>query len=253
MNFAFSRRGCKVALAFLLLVLSAPLVKAADQALTPQQKSAIDQMIHDYLMSHPDVVVDALKAAQQKSDAEAAERARRVIADMHQQLFDNPDDLIAGNPKGDATIVEFFDYRCPYCKQIEPTLDALLREDPKLRIVYKEFPVLGEPSVFASHVALAARRQGKYEAFHRAMMAAKGNIDDDLVLSVAASVGLDLKKIKSDMKSPDIDRIIKANYDAADALAVQGTPALIVGSTLIQGAVEIDTLRENIATARKGG
>jgi protein-disulfide isomerase len=112
--------------------------------------------------------------------------------------------------------------------------------------------VLGEPSVFAAHVALAARRQGKYAEFHRAMMAMKGTIDDAVVLKVAASVGLDLDKLKVDMGAADIKRIVQANYDAATALNIQGTPALIIGDKLIPGAVDIDQLRTDIAAARKG-
>ena len=224
---------------------------AAAEALTPHQKSAVDREIHDYIMNHPDVLLDALKAAQEKSDAETAAQASRMIVQDHKQLFDDPDDLVAGNPKGTATIVEFFDYRCPYCKQLQPTLDALLDEDSKLRVVYKEFPILGEASVFATRAALAARQQGKYAAFHRAMMATKGDVTDATVLKVAATVGLDLDKLKADMRSPDIDHIIEANYKLASALGIDGTPGLIVGNTLIPGAVDIGTLRKDIAAARK--
>ncbi|HEX4195285.1 MAG TPA: thioredoxin domain-containing protein, partial [Stellaceae bacterium] len=112
----------------------------------PKDRAALDQAIHDYLMAHPDVVVDALKAAQQQADAQAAEQSRRTISSKKKDIFDSPDDLVQGNPKADVTLVEFFDYRCPYCKQVEPSLDALLKEDGKLRIVYKEFPILGEAS-----------------------------------------------------------------------------------------------------------
>lgn len=236
-----------------------PLVLAAAAATAPAaadpaqpDSAALDRAIHDYLVRHPEAVLDALKAAQQKADATAAERVRRIILARKAEIFHDADDLVQGNPKGDVTLVEFFDYRCPYCKAIEPSLDALLQEDRGLRIVYKEFPVLGEASVFATHVALAARKQGKYAAFHRAMMAAKGDITDAIVMQVAASVGLDLAKIKADMGSAAIDRIINANYALADALDVEGTPAIIIGDTLIPGAADIDSLRKDIAAARKG-
>lgn len=225
----------------------------APQASMPKDRAGLDQAIHDYLMAHPEVVVDALKAAQQQADAQAAEQSRRVIASKHKELFDSPGDLVQGNPKGDVTLVEFFDYRCPYCKQVEPSLDALLKEDRKLRIVYKEFPILGEASVYATHVALAAKKQGKYAEFHRAMMATKGDISDETVLNVATSLGLDVGKIKADMSAPDIDKLIDTNYALADALNVQGTPALIIGDTLIPGAIDLDTLRNDIAAARNGG
>lgn len=218
----------------------------------PKDRAALDQAIHDYLMAHPDVVVDALKAAQQQADAKAAEQSRRTIVSRRKELLDDADDLVQGNPKGDVTLVEFFDYRCPYCKQVEPSLDALLKEDGKLRIVYKEFPILGEASIYATHVALAAKKQGKYAEFHRAMMATKGDISDDTVLNVATALGLDMTKIKADMTAPEIDKLINKNLALADALEIQGTPALIIGDTLIPGAVDLDGLRKDIAAARKG-
>ncbi len=247
------RRRAAACGAVALIAAGLALPARAEDALTPQQKSAVDQAIHDYLVEHPEAVLDALKAAQQKSDRQAAEDARQAIAERRQELLANADDLVQGNPKGDATIVEFFDYRCPYCKEIEPTLDALLLEDKKLRIVYKEFPILGEASVFAARTALAARSQGKYPAFHRAMMATKGAITDETVLKVAAAVGLDTAKIKAEMGAPEIDRILKANYALAEALQIQGTPGIVIGDTLIPGATDIATLRKDIAAARKGG
>jgi len=219
----------------------------------PKDRASLDQAIHDYLMAHPEVILDALKAAQQQADAQAVEQSRRVIATKRKELLDSPDDLVQGNPKGDVTLVEFFDYRCPYCKQIEPSLDALLKEDGKLRIVYKEFPILGEASVYAAHVALAAKKQGKYAEFHRAMMGTKGDIVDETALNVATSLGLDASRIKADMSAPEIDKVIDKNYALADALSIQGTPAIIVGETLIPGAVDLDTLRKDIAAVRGGG
>ncbi len=224
----------------------------AEEAQSPAPPDALQATVNtllrepaavDYLLKHPEAVLDALIAV----------RARGQIALNEKELLRDPDDLVAGNVAGDATIVEFFDYRCPYCKQLEPVLDALLREDKNLRIVYKEFPVLGDASVYATRVALAARTQGKYAAFHRAMMAAKGDIDEAFVLKVASSVGLDLGRLKEALRAPEIDRIIHANYALADALYIQGTPGIIIGTTLIPGATDIDTLRKNIAAARKGG
>lgn len=219
----------------------------------PKDQAALDQAIHDYLMNHPDVVLDALKAGQAQADAKAADQSRRTITTKRKELLDDPDDLVQGNPKGDVTLVEFFDYRCPYCKEVEPSLDALLKEDGKLRIVYKEFPILGEASVYATHVALAAKQQGKYTEFHRAMMATKGDINDATVLNVAQSIGLDITKIKADMSAPATDKLINKNYALADALDIQGTPAIIIGDTLIPGATDIDLLRKDIAASRKNG
>jgi len=227
----------------------------ADARLTLEQKALFDQAIHDYLIEHPEAVIEAFNAAQQKSAAQAMERTKTIIRDNREKLLANADDLVAGDPNGTATIVEFFDYRCPYCKAMQPVLDALLKEDPKLRVVYKEFPILGEPSVLASRVAIAAKKQGKYAEFHKAMIATKGEaeITDKVVLKVAASVGLDLKKIKADIEGPDASRIIAANEAIAAQLNIDGTPGLIIGDTLIRGVVGIDTLRDGIAAMRNGG
>lgn len=248
-------RPARLAAFSLVALLSAPMiakVALADPA-AATSKSVLDQAIHDYILSHPDVVMDALKEAQQHEDDQSAAQSRRVIATKQKELIAAPEDLVQGNPKGDVTLVEFFDYRCPYCKEIEPELDALLKEDGQLRIVYKEFPVLGEASVYATRVALAAKKQGKYAEFHRAMMATKGDISDETVLKVASSVGLDLDRLKADMSAPEIQQLIDKNYALADALQIQGTPALIIGTQMIPGAIDIDALRQDIAAARKPG
>src|SRR5205085_5662587 len=131
-----------------------------------------------------------------KLDREADAQAERVLAERRSEVIEDQATPVGGNPRGYVTNVEFFDYRCPYCKQVLRSLQALLKEDQKLRFVYKEMPVLGPPSVTAAHAALAAQRQGKYEAFHHAMMATKGQITDETVYKVAGSVGLDVDRLK---------------------------------------------------------
>ena len=206
---------------------------------------------HASLTQNPNPLIKALPGAKDELAREAD--AGEVLNDRRSEIFDDPATPVGGNPHGDVTVVEFFDYRCPYCKQVEPSLDALLKEDGKLRIVYKEFPILGEASVYATRVALAAKKQGKYAEFHRAMMATKGDINDETVLKVATSIGLDVSKIKADMSAPEIDKLIDTNYGLADALNIQGTPAIILGDNLIPGAIDLDTLRKDIAAARRGG
>jgi protein-disulfide isomerase len=212
---------------------------------TPSQRQAIEAIIHDYLMEHPDVLIDTLRAAE---DA----KAKQVLSDRHHEIFDDPATPIGGNPQGDVSIVEFFDYRCPYCKQVQPELETLLGQDRNLRFVYKEMPVLGPSSVVAAHAALAARLQGKYEAFHNAMMAAKGQISEDVVYRVAGSVGLDLERLKHDMASSEVAQAVKANLALAEALDIHGTPGFVIGDRIIPGAVELDTLKDLIAESRKG-
>lgn len=225
----------------------------AAEPLTPAQKQAVEQMIHDYLLSHPDIVIEAARKAEAELKEQKAAESRQAIKDRRDALLHDPATPVGGNPNGDVTIVEFFDYRCPYCKEMEPALEALIKEDGKIRIVYKEFPVLGTESVYASRMALAARRQGKYADFHDAMMAVKGHVTDDVVLQVAARAGVDVAKAKAAMAAPEIDALIKSNYALADALDIQYTPAFIIGDQLVPGATDIEQLRELVAAARKSG
>jgi len=225
----------------------------AQSAFTPAQQQELQKLIHDYLQNHPEAVIEALKAEKQKEDAATAANQRKAIAQNRTALLSDPDSVVGGNPKGDVTLVEFFDYRCPYCKQMEPTMQALLKEDGKLRIVYKEFPILGPVSVFASRVAIAARKQGKYEEFRSQMISLKGNIDQDAVMKTAASSGLDLDKLKTDMAAPEVDKIIQRNYALAQTLGIDGTPGFVVGNTINDGATDLDGLRKMITAARKGG
>src|SRR5208282_3985920 len=209
----------------------APPRSIAAEEITPVQRQAIEAIIHDYLMQNPDVLIEALRAAEDKASRDADVKAALVLKDRRREVFD---------------------YRCPYCKQVQPSLQALLDQDPKLRFIYKEMPVLGAPSVVAAHAALAARLQGKYEAFHAAMMATKGQITNDVVYQVAASVGLDVDRLKRDMEAPDIDQAVKSNLALATALDIRGTPGFIIGDHIVPGAIDLDALKSMIAEARKG-
>jgi protein-disulfide isomerase len=225
--------------------------RAPAAELSPAQRQEIEQLIHDYLIKNPDVLIDALRGAEAKLNREADAKAAQALKDRHREIFDDPATPVGGNPKGDATIVEFFDYRCPYCKQVQPAMQKLLQQDPQLRIVYKELPVLGPVSVKAAHAALAARKQGKYDAFHTEMMAARGQITEATIDKVAASVGLDLDQLKKDMAAPEVEQAIKRNLKLADALDIRGTPAFIIGEQIVPGAVELETLKDMVANARK--
>jgi protein-disulfide isomerase len=235
------------------VVLLAAVAPARAEPLTPEQKAAVEALIRDTIANHPEIVLDALRAEQLKDRKAAAETVRQAIVAQRGALLSDASSPVGGNPKGDVTIVEFFDYRCPYCKEVEPSLEALLKEDGRLRIVYKEFPILGPASVYAARVALAARAQGKYEAFHRTMMAVKGTIDEDTVRRTAAGAGLDMEKIAGAVEGDGIDGVIQTNYALAESLEIDGTPAFIVGDTMLPGVVDIDTLRKVVAKVRKGG
>jgi protein-disulfide isomerase len=218
---------------------------------TPDQRKAIEGIIRDYLVKNPEVMLDALDAAKDKLSKEARDKAGASLSARRQEIFDDPATPVGGNPKGDVSVVEFFDYRCPYCKQVEPSLEALIKEDRQLRVVYKEMPVLGQASTIASKAALAARNQGKYDEFHRAMMNTKGQIDEAVVYKVAGSVGLDVDRLKKDMASPEVEKAIKANLDLAEALDIRGTPGFVIGEEIVPGAVDLGTLKQLIADARK--
>jgi protein-disulfide isomerase len=245
-------RALFVALALVCgLIAAVPAQSIRAAAIPPEQRQAIEGIIHDYLMQNPDVLIEALRGAEDKLNREADAKASKVLTDRRTEIFDDPATPVGGNPRGDVTIVEFFDYRCPYCKQVLPALQTLLKEDRNLRFIYKEMPVLGSASVTAAHAALAAQRQGKYEAFHNAMMGTKGQITEETVFKVAGSVGLDVDRLKQDMAAPEIEQAIKSNLTLADALNIRGTPGFIIGSHIVPGALDLETLKDMIAEARK--
>ena len=235
---------------FCLAVVALPLRPAPAAEFSADQRKAIEAIVRDYLTKNPEVMLDALEAAKEKLAKDAHDKAGAALASRRREIFEDPASPVAGNPKGDVSLVEFFDYRCPYCKQVEASLEALLIEDRQLRLVYKELPVLGPESVTASRAALAARKQGKYDAMHRALMAVKGQIDEAAVLKTAASVGIDVERLKRDMAAPDIDAMLKKNSKLAEALDIRGTPGFVVGDEIVPGAISLAALRQLIDAAR---
>jgi protein-disulfide isomerase len=233
-----------------VMVVLPPAVSAASAEFTPEQRQAIEAIIRDYLTKNPELMLDVLQAAKEKMDGEAHSKASETLILRRHDILDDPSTPVGGNPKGDVSLVEFFDYRCPYCKQVEPALEALLGEDRQLRLVYKEFPVLGPASVTAARAALAARNQGKYEAMHRALMALKGNFDEAAVFQAAGSAGLDVERLKRDMAAPEIDRILKENGNLAEALDIRGTPGFVIGDEIVPGAISLADMKQMIDAAR---
>ena len=236
-----------------------PALAQAVAAATPSsaQGPGLQQAIHDYIIAHPEVIIESLQRAKAKAEERQAVLIKSKIMAFGRDLVDDPNAPVLGNPKGDVTLVEFFDYRCPYCRQVEPWLQTLIKEDSGVRLVEKEFPILGPASVYAAHVALAAWKQGKHTEFRRSLMAKEGNIDEgniheDLVLQVAELVGLDLDRMKVDMKSPDVEVEIQGNMRIARSLGLTGTPAFIIGTDLVPGATDLATLREMVDDARHG-
>ena len=172
------------------------------------------------------------------------------IVGRQDELLNDPASPVGGNPDGDVTLVEFFDYQCPYCKTIFPSIQALLAEDRNLRYVFKEFPILGKASVFAARAALAAHRQGKYLEFHMAVMPAKGKLTEARVMRLAKTAGLDTDRLRRDMADGTIDDMIRRNLELASALNVNGTPAFVIGDKIVRGAIDLAALKKLISQAR---
>ncbi len=246
----------RTAFALLILAVSAQLAlqpaAAADaSALSAAQKEEIKKLVHDYIIDNPGIITEAMTALEAKNEKDKAEKRVSVSTSRRQELMNPSEGTILGNPKGDVTVVEFFDYNCGYCKGMFPSMVELLKEDPKMRLVMKEYPILGPSSLTASRAALAARKQGKWQEFHMALMGYKGQLSDSVIMVIAQNVGLDTKKLQEDMKDPAISDILVKNHSLADALAVDGTPQLIVDGNFLPGAVPKEELVAAIAKARK--
>jgi protein-disulfide isomerase len=177
--------------------------------------------------------------------------AQKAIQENQSALLRDPDSPIAGNPDGDVTIVEFSDYQCPYCKRAHAAVNSVVAADGKVKVVYKDLPILGEASRIAALAALASRAQGKHPAFHDALMEYSGKIDRDKIMEIAGSVGLDVALLQKAMDDPKLKQIIERNMTLASALGVRGTPAFVVGNQFVPGAVDADALKQLIADARK--
>jgi protein-disulfide isomerase len=211
----------------------------------------IKALIAETLRDNPELILEALQALEaRQAEAEAA-AAAAVLTNERALLERDPNAPVLGNPDGDVTVVEFFDYNCPYCKRAMPEIDALLAQDGQIRLVLREWPILSEGSALAARAALAARKQGKYPEMHDALMNLRGKLEADTVMRIAGEVGLDLEKLKADMQSPEVEEHIATSMRLADALGFNGTPAFIVGDQLIPGFVEKAQLAEAVASARQ--
>ncbi|WP_298628355.1 DsbA family protein [uncultured Legionella sp.] len=243
--------------------LVSPMAMAADTDTTPMtdaQKKEIEKVVHDYLLSNPEVLLEASQALQAKQQQNMQQQAQSAILENADQLFQGKLTTV-GNPKGSVTIVEFFDYQCIHCKKMSPTLDSLIKKDSDLRVIYKEFPIFGKSSEMASKAALAAGMQGKYLQMHEALLKIEKRLDEQSVMDAAKSVGLNMDKLKKDMDSKEVTDILEANRQLAEKLHLMGTPAFIVASTpdgkfkagtepsFIPGAASEDSLRELIKKA----
>jgi protein-disulfide isomerase len=225
-------------------------VAGAAEPFTRAQQDAVKTLVRDVLRDNPELVYEALQALEAKQQTEQTERSQRMITASRAVLERDPADPVLGNPQGDVTIVEFFDYRCSYCKQVTETLLSVVKADGKIRLVLKEYPILGPPSVQAALAALAAQRQGKYAEMHTALMAHRGAIDDKTLEKIAGDLNLDLARWKADLDAPELKKRLQMVLLQGREIGASGTPAFIIGDRLIPGAVDAETLKAAIAAAR---
>lgn len=212
---------------------------------------AIRKIVRDYLIEQPEVLLEAQEALKAKQAEREAMQARVAIRQNRHEIFEDPATPVGGNPDGAITIVEFFDYRCGYCRRAKPILDELLVDYTDIRIVYKELPILGPGSTLAARAALASRVQGNYLTFHSALMKDTREFDLNGILAIAESVGVDPERLAHDMKGEAIDAIIQRNHALAKAIGISATPSFVIGEHVIRGLPPLVAFRSIIAGERQ--
>jgi protein-disulfide isomerase len=228
---------------------------ASAQTFSEPQRGEIEKIIKEYLLKHPEVLQEAMAELEKRHAVAEAEKARSAIKNHSEAIFNSPRQVTLGNPQGDVTFVEFFDYNCGYCKRALSDMVELMGKDPKLKVVLKEFPVLGPNSTEAARVAVAVRMQDKsgkkYLEFHQKMLTGRGQADRARALAVAKEVGLDMARLEKDLKSEEIDATLAESMKLAEALGLNGTPSYVIGNDVVVGAVGLAALGQKIQAARQ--
>lgn len=219
----------------------------------PLDKAAIEKIVRDYLLENPELMLEVQDALETKQSAVAQVSQAKIIAENHDAIFNNPNDSVYGNPKGDVTIVEFYDYNCGYCKRAMPDMQALMKADPELRFVLKEFPILGPDSMRTHLVAQAFKKlmPEKYMELHEVLLSAPKSSTEDSAIKAAVALGANETKLRAAMKSDEVISSFQSAYTIGQALNISGTPSYIIGNQLVPGAVGAQTLTEKIAEQRK--
>jgi protein-disulfide isomerase len=229
---------------------------AAAQSFGAPQRAEIEAIIKDYLIKHPEVIEEAMKEMEKRQSAAEAEKQQKIISENAATLFNSPRQVTLGNPKGDVTLVEFFDYNCGYCKRALSDLQDLLKGDPNLRVVLRDFPVLNEGSMQAAQVAIALKMQEKdpkkYFDFHQKLLSGRGAADKAKAMAVAKEIGADMARLEKDMASPEVKATLEETFKLAEPLGLNGTPSYVVGQNVVVGAVGASELKSKINTARCG-
>lgn len=231
-----------------VMLLMVPLAASAQDDLSEDR---VRELVRETILANPEILLEAFEILDQRTLTAEASARSDVIGQQRLLLEQDPNAPVLANVDGDVTIVEFFDYNCPYCRRVKPTVEGLIEADPGIRIVYREWPILGEGSVFAARAALASREQGLYEEFHWALMGMEGRAEERSVLMIAQEVGLDVEQLRLDMEAPEVEEHIETSMRLAELLGVTGTPAFIIGDNLIPGAVELEVLQQAVDDVRE--
>ena len=226
------------------------LAQDAQTEFSPAEEQAIRELVRDYLVDNPEVLVEALQVYQQRQREEAAERQRQAVADNQDQLSGDQSSPAIGNPEGDVVVVEFFDYKCGYCRSVAEQLRQTVEQDGNIRLVMKEFPILSAESRLAARAALAAAKQDGYEDFHFTLMKTPGTLNRANLRKIAEQSGLDADQLDRDMQDPEVDAELRRTYELAKALQINGTPAFVIGDQVIPGAIDMPTFRNLVAEQR---
>jgi protein-disulfide isomerase len=228
---------------------------AGPSPFSAEQKAAIEKIIKDYLINNPEVMMDVQNALEAKMEVIQAEKLKTALKDSAAEIYRRPNAPTAGNPNGDVTVVEFFDYNCGYCKRAFSDIAKLIDKDPKIKLVFKELPILSKGSEEASKIALAARMQGKYWEVHRTLIALRGEVNEQTSLKAIEKLGLDMARLKKDMESPEVKAEIERVRNLAQKMGIQGTPHFLVGDHPIPGAPQnlLEMINGYVADVRKTG
>lgn len=247
---------CQAAARRTLLGLAAGLIMAGSAmaqsdavTMDAKDRAAIETIVREYLLENPEIITEALEILQQREEMAELERQREMLVAQQDQIY-NSQSPIMGNPDGDVTLVEFFDYQCGYCKRVLDDVFAISEDDPGLRVVFKDLPILGPASTVAARASLASRNQGLYSEYHHALMANRGQLSDQVIFDIAARVGLDVDRLRRDMDAPEIRDELNANIRLAQQLGIRGTPAFVIGDEIVPGARSLQELESFIERAR---
>jgi protein-disulfide isomerase len=240
---------------FALAMFGAAAPASAD-SFSDAQRTDIEVIIKNYLVTHPEVLEEAMAELTKRQAAAETQKHEASVAQNSDAIFNSPRQVVLGNKDGDVTFVEFFDYNCGYCKRAMADMMELMKADPKLKVVLKEFPVLSAGSVEAAQVAVAVRMQDptgkKYLDFHQKLLGGRGAADKARAMAVAKEVGLDMAKLEKDLASAEVRNTLEENFKLAEAMGMNGTPSYVIGKQIVVGAVGVEALKEKIGIARCG-